>query len=425
LSEFQGFRFSYWALFGAVNIMTFRPFYDVMDVVTIAALTGFVAIFMRRWKDRDFRLRATLVTLVIIIGFGAFLSWTAQTYASQGRLLFPFVGAISTLMALGLAVGFDAIGSINWLKYKLSPAYIFAAVMGVFALIVPFTSIAPQYTPPAPLDSLPSGARPVYANFGHVELIGYETPDDRYYRGAEVPITVYWRVVEPSTQDLSLWLHAVNDAGETLGTVDSYPGAGRLRTSIWQAGAIYADSYAIPLTGSMAGGSRLRVQVGWWHYPSQNNIGAVDENGQPLESVMLDAGGFRGELQLLIDEQDVAPVTFGEVISLDGYRLIGDQLWLSWRVHRTPAIDYTVFVQVLDAENNIIGQGDAPPQLPTHYWYGRDSFISSHIITYPQPPAPGTYRVFVGWYAPDNFARLNTDYPDDAYPLTTIEIPTD
>ena len=35
----------------------------------------------------------------------------------------------------------------------------------------------------------------------------------------------------------------------------------------------------------------------------------------------------------------------------------------------------------------------------------------------------GDYRLLVGWYRPDDFARLGVDYPDSAYPLATITIP--
>ena len=57
-------------------------------------------------------------------------AWTALTYASQGRLLFPYLAAISTLLALGLDEWFGRARLLRRLELGLSGAY------GVFALSV-------------------------------------------------------------------------------------------------------------------------------------------------------------------------------------------------------------------------------------------------------------------------------------------------
>jgi hypothetical protein len=294
----------------------------------------------------------------------------------------------------------------------------------VFAFIVPVVTIAPEYIPPPPLSGLPASARQIYARYGDVALIGYETPDQRYEPGASVPITLYWQVIERSERDYSLYLNAVNGEGEVIGKVDSYPGAGRLRTTTWQRGAIYADTYGIPLDATANGQFLLRVQVGWWHYPSQEVLEPTGEDGEELGSVLPDAGGFSDGLPADIPENltGVGRVDFGRVIELTGYQLEGNSLALAWEALEMPGANYTVFVQVLDDGNTIVGQGDAPPELPTLYWQRGERFVTRHTIFYPQPLDTGTYRVVIGWYRPDNFERLSSDFPDSAYPLTAITI---
>ncbi len=117
VDEFQGFRFAYWALFGAVNIMTYRWFYDVMDVASIVMLLGLVTaviIGLRSWlvvrsnsEAGTYRrlnnwVIASWLALIILAGSVSVAVWTSQTYASQGRLLFPFNAAISILGAAGI-----------------------------------------------------------------------------------------------------------------------------------------------------------------------------------------------------------------------------------------------------------------------------------------------------------------------------------
>ncbi len=414
VDEFEGFRIAYWGWFGAVDILTFAPYYPLMDALTVVALVG-LALFIAQTRGR--RLNVWMLALAVLVGMIGVIGWTAQTYASQGRLLFPYVAAISTLLALGLDELFGRI-RLRRLESVLAGAY------GVFALIVALVSIAPVYAPPSPLAALPSSATPVFARFGDVELVGYETADVRYQPGDDLPMTIYWRVVQPSSRDLSLYLHAIDPSGAVLGRIDSFPGAGRLRTSTWQAGAIYADSYRIPLDRGAVGRFPLTVQVGWWHYASRAVIGPVDQSGAPLPSVILNAGGFVGgpSSDLPADLTPTERVTFGNVIALTGYKLDGDHLTLAWEATGTPQDSDTVFVQVLDSAGKQVGQGDAPPDLPTRYWRSGERYVTTHTISYPTPPAPGSYQIVVGWYLPSgDFPRLGAPYPNSAYMLTKIE----
>jgi 4-amino-4-deoxy-L-arabinose transferase-like glycosyltransferase len=419
LREFEGFRVGYWGWFGAVNITTPAAFYRVMDMLTLVALVGLALHIRHKLMERQSVVAVGLLALTIFLGAVAVIQWTAQTYASQGRLLFPFVAATSTLLALGL-VDFIRLAT----RRVTQVTVVSIGALGLFAFAIPFATIAPQYAPPVPIESLPASAQPVYARFGEVALVGYESVDQRYEPGDYLPITVFWQVLEPSARDLSLYLHAVRDDGQVVGRIDSFPGGGRLRTTRWQAGAIYADSYRIPLGENSTGRSRLRVQIGWWHYASGQVVQPQDENGELLESVMLDAGGFVGAEQQIPSGEFITEEhpRFGGVIELEGYQLAEEHLTLLWNVTGTPDDNYTVFVQVLDANNQIIGQGDAPPELPTRYWRAGERYVTQHTITYTQPPASGDYSIYIGWYRPSDFARLDLGTADDAYRLTGLTI---
>ncbi len=434
LDEFQGFRFAYWALFGAVNIMTFRWFYDVMDGVTLAALAGLAVYLWRARRNRGIAARAGILAIIVLTGAGAVIAWTAQTFASQGRLLFPYMAASSPLLALGLI---EAVRALSGLVSRIigRPAAcaslrrlpgMMAGALAMFALVVPPATIAPQYAPPAPLQRLPEAAQGVYARFDDaVELAGYTLPAKRMAPGERLPVTVYWRALAHTEQDLSLYLHAVLDDGSVIGKVDSYPGGGRLRTTTWVPGAIYADAYVLELSQMADGISRLRLEVGWWDYATGERLTAFDEAGRTISPVMLNAGGFappdvRQSGATLTAVEDAV---FGDSLALAGYRSANDRLTLLWAVLRPPEADYTVFAQVLDAQGQIVGQGDAPPALPTRFWRTGERFLTEHTLVYPRPLGPGVYRLVVGWYRPDDWARLDAAAPDDAFPLATFSRP--
>lgn len=437
ITEFEGFRVSYWGLFGGVNVLTFRWFYWLADALVIAAVIGLFGIManvakyplrsIRRYR-RVFGVTdalnlywlygAGISVVLFVTALLSVIAWTAQTYASQGRLLFPFIAANSLLLASGL----------RYLMKRYRPGAagaVLVGVMAVIALVIPFTSIRQAYMPPPTVTELPERARPVYARFDQVALVGYELDDQRYETGDVLPVTVYWEVLAAADRDLSAYLVAVDPAGNPVGKVDTYPGGGTLRTSTWEAGAIYADTYAVPIDPRTGGHFDLRLQVGWWHYPTEQIVIATDSDDLLLESVMLDAGGFASRVVPNLSRfVGVSGARFGNQIELIGYRQrTVDRVELAWRVLDPPEGEHRVFLHVI-AGGELVGQADAAPALSVEYWERHDLFVTTHDLQFERPLELGRYQLLAGWYNPDDRARLPLrDDRDNAYAVGTFTIP--
>jgi 4-amino-4-deoxy-L-arabinose transferase-like glycosyltransferase len=417
-SEWEGLRISFWGLFGWFNVFTWQPFYRLMDILTgVAVLGALIALWQRR-HDLTRIVPLALLILTLILGAISLIAWTSQTAASQGRLLFPCLVAISLLMALGL-----------WTLRVPMPAVI--VPLAAFAALVPFASIAPTYAPPAALDALPDSAVPVYARWADTALVGYEIPAQRYYPGEAIPIALYWQPQRRSSDDYSLFIRLIDTAGTDapIAVETTYPGSGSLRTSTWQPGAIYRDRYFVRVPDGYQGRSILRAYVGWWKFPEGTPLDPVDESGEPIAQVVLDAGAISTSgVTIPAPETPVDPVDFGGAIRLIGYTLEGDVLTLVWECIGTLDEDLTVFAQVLADEyqpggdNRIVAQGDAPPDMPTRYWHMGERFTSRHVLFSDGAPLSGTYPLYVGWYSPTRPFRLPVAAPDNAYRLTTITV---
>jgi len=449
--EAWGFFISYWALFGGVNIPTWEWYYSLALGIAVISAVG-LALAVRKslpyiLRDMNEYGRLFAVTDLLnmywlyaaavfaasaILALIGIITWTAQTYASQGRLLFPYIAAISLLGASGLLYFVRH-------QHKWTLTIGLGSVLGITAFAMPFTHITPAYEPPPTVAELPEDATPVYARYGDIELLGYELPDERYFPGDMIPVTVYWRAGEQAERDLSAFLTAVDSDGEPLGKVDTYPGAGLLRTSTWEPNVIYADTYGIPLTAPQPNPERqpgtqlprrtdMRLQVGWWHYPTRDVIPPVDEDNDTLEAVLLDAGGYIGEF---FTEGNYRRVPRGLAFD-ERIRLVGRQvnnlptlLRLAWRADQRVEDDYTVFVQVFDNRTGeLVGQGDAPPDLSTSYWRRGDLNLTEHRIVYNRTLTPGSYTVLAGWYDPDDLTRLDLRRDeDDAVEILQFSFP--
>lgn len=437
LAEFEGFRMSYWGIFGGFNIQTTVLFYALLDFIVFVAIFGVIFLVAQLVSIRDFSYARRELSLmlfllgVVLIGGLALISWTAQTFASQGRLMFPFIAAVSPLLAVGL------VELIWWMLFLLSPpdrSFVRAGdavpdeilrqalaypmrFLGLFALILPFLAIAPNYSAPAPLDTIPTRDNfvTVYADYGAIELIGYEHVDRRYLPGERVELTFYWRVKEQSTEDYSLALTLLSPYGDRLGGVDTYPGAGALRTSTWEVGKIYADTYEVPLLRAISARYPFRVKVDWYDEAPSETLDIVNRDGVDLPVVLLDVGAVvqpNYSLSLTrfesLETVDRFEREFGASIRLTSFKVLPPfTVEIEWEAINSMDLDYTAFVHVLNAEGELVGQADTFPELPTHYWYPPERYVTQHPIRFlADQLEPGTYTVLVGWYE-----NNGEDYP--------------
>ena len=109
-------------------------------------------------------------------------------------------------------------------------------------------------------------------------------------------------------------------------------------------------------------------------------------------------------------------VDFNRQIRLTGYYLAqplspGQELrvTLFWQVEAPIAVDFTVFVQLVDAGNNIVAQRDSKPQTgfyATPYWQPGELVIDTHTAPLPAELLPGRYDLLVGFYEAENGQRL-------------------
>ena len=136
------------------------------------------------------------------------------------------------------------------------------------------------------------------------------------------------------------------------------------------------------------------------------------------------------------NEFDINPVDYqlGPDIRLKGYAISdsqiapGDilQVALQWKTEAPLGEDYTVFLQVLDQNNHLVGQRDAKPLVPTTEWPIDESIIDTHGIFIEPGTPPGDHRLIIGLYNSQTGQRLPVNLgqePDkDFIELDQLEI---
>ncbi len=115
---------------------------------------------------------------------------------------------------------------------------------------------------------------------------------------------------------------------------------------------------------------------------------------------------------------DIIPlaVDFNRQIKLSGYQLNqplapGTQanLTLVWQATGPIALDFTVFIQLVDSHNTIVAQGDGKPQdgfYTTNFWQPGEQIIDRHTFSLPAGLPGGRYDLLLGFYEAATGNRL-------------------
>jgi hypothetical protein len=131
-------------------------------------------------------------------------------------------------------------------------------------------------------------------------------------------------------------------------------------------------------------------------------------DGRPLGEIDL------RYFQVPDDMGEVNGFYFGDQIALTAYQFepsadyIG--VTLAWQAQKSHLPDYTVFVQLLDAETNQRLAGvDTPPlkgDWPTSRWVKGEVVVDDYFVAIPPDLSPGFYQIIAGLYQPQTGQRL-------------------
>lgn len=412
--ERVGFVQAYWGLFGGVSVPMPGWSYTVLNAIMGLALIGLAWAVLRIFGSaRVGGLRVALqrlqspgpwVVLLLIVWLILILvglvRWTSLTWASQGRLIFPAISAVSLLIALGLA-------ELARL-FRLPPAACHlpsVAFMALLSTVVPFVVIAPAYAPPPELIAAQLAAIPhrVDADFaGEMKLLGYNLETDAVLPGEAVRLTLYWQSQIQMDRNWSIFVHLVDDQGIIVAQRDRYPGEGALATTLLRPGQTFADRYVIPVPAATYSPAAARIQVGLYDLLDGARL-PVAGDGDEVALAPLSIRARPGNIPNAVRQN------FGNLIQLAGYdmrtRVLrpGETLHVTlyWQALAPIPVDYSVFAHVRGEGETLWAGQDAWPQkgaAPTSTWRIGDVITDTYALILKPDTPPGTYDVEVGLY---------------------------
>jgi len=430
-SERHSFTQAYWGFFGGMNVSLPEWAYVVFNLIGGVGLIGAVGFLVyrilphpptpssldregetssRSVQNRPVKVEwlPALVTIIWpAVTFVSYLRWTAETPASQGRLVFGALSAISLWMAVGL---------VWWLPGKWQGVVMtgVAGYFGVVAAFAPFLVIAPRYELPANETGISGmGTTGIFrepaGDSGLIKLAGTGTviwenevkPEDYF------DVWTAWKIERPLRRDWSIFVHLVTPDGVIIGQRDVYPGQGLLATADLPEGRGWLKNISVWIPATAYAPMTLDVQVGW--YDLQTGERLMLPNGDETLNI--------GQVELLprADDENLGVpnpirINFDNQIELVGYDMsdlspaAGDtvELTLYWRGLTRMSQGYKIFANILDPQTlTKYAASDGMPvnwNAPTSTWTPGDIIKDVHTLTVDPNAPPGIYETEIGWY---------------------------
>jgi hypothetical protein len=205
-------------------------------------------------------------------------------------------------------------------------------------------------------------------------------------------------------------------------------------TAGWPLREVRPDGHTILLPANLPDGL-YKLVVSFYDPETLDPLPVTDAHaGRPLDPPVRDVALLQvGASTAAAPVLTPAP-RFGDAVALTGAALSGTvqpgaalDLLLTWMALAQPERDYTVFVHVLDAADNLVAQQDLPPLAgfaPTHLWQPGMTVEDQIAVPLPEDLPEGAYSVRVGLYTADGRLPVTLEGApaDDAVTLGSVDV---
>ena len=116
---------------------------------------------------------------------------------------------------------------------------------------------------------------------GKIRFLGYDVAHRSVRAGGRLRFTLYWQPLTPIREDYTVFTHLLGPKGVLLAQVDRQPLQGRVPTSHWLPGGIYADRFDMPLPPNIPAGE-AQLEVGLYQLTTMERLPVVPADGQRL-----------------------------------------------------------------------------------------------------------------------------------------------
>ncbi len=440
-TELTGLELSFWAAFGAGQILLEPWLYDILRSIKYILFIGLGIGVWRELYSSKFNVSGSTLSLLgllilwAIIIFVALLRWMQITPASWGRLLYPALPSMAVMTVWALSQ-FKIERSHP--KLKIPGAFCpltLAGLLFLLAVVSPFryTNAAYAKTLLATEADLPSNLEPINLIYDDIlYLHGFTVETSSVRPGDWLAVTLYWQAIGPVDKNYSAYVHLLGQNNSVIGQSNSYPDQGRWATSMLPPGRMLKDTHYAQISADAEAPAVIRLALGIFEFddPDRAAKPAANQTGDRVEPIV-------GAIPLIPQQwptlTPTQPLTanFGGKIELIGYDWGNAALspgetaplTLYWQTLAPPRQNLNLFIHLINPVTGAQVAGfDGPPSFSTQFWQPGYTIKDQRQLSLPADLPSGHYELRLGWYNLTDFARLPLQTGGDNLLLIPVEI---
>lgn len=235
--------------------------------------------------------------------------------------------------------------------------------------------------------------------------------------GETLDLLLLWRAVQPVTRNYVIAVRLVDAQGQVWWEHQGWPAGAA--TSMWPvARRIWYDHHAPALPTNLPSGL-YRLEIYFTDPDTQaklpaRRVATGESVGELVPLTYVEVGSTPATPKYSLAhsaEFDGQIALLGSNLAPQEQAVPGTPLTVEvvWQAIRQPDKDYTGFVQLLNAQGQLVAQQDQPLTnnfLPATRWQPGLTVTDTYQIALPTDLAPGAYQVIVGLYDPATGVRL-------------------
>jgi hypothetical protein len=452
------FAAGYWGNFGGLTIPLPDWIYHTLNIAAMIATLGLVIQFAKWLFGSSVTAPKTLSRIIAQLWpfnwhnltaaramawawpaavLVSWVRWATTTWSSQGRLIFSAI----PMWSLGLTLGLSSWVPKRWKRHaKLVPL---SLSVGLFVLTVASLPmwILPTYRPPA-LNREPEPAeydmQPLDVSYSDaLRLLGYEINTQEVQPGEPVEFRLLWQTISATAVPHSIFIHVLGQEERIVTQRDAYPGRGLMSTAQLEHGATWIENYAISIPVMAYTPDTLALRVGVYNTATGARLPTTDQ-GNTQSEVTFGSVAMPSQKTSIPNPLEIR---FGHGIVLQGYELGGLSVerdgtlpvTLYWACESPVDDDYTVSVQLLDAQWRKAAQSDGWPQngaAPTSSWKAGQRITEKRHLDIASDAVPNAYDLQIALYRINESGELihlpivwhKGQMPSQSVTLTRIRI---
>lgn len=254
------------------------------------------------------------------------------------------------------------------------------------------------------------------ARFGELLVVDeLDLPTD-VRAGETMTVRWHWRIISVEGGEFAFTNQLISEDESRHGQAD----ARCFVPSYWSVGTRGISTLSIQVDPDATTGAYwLRSAVYDRTRREPKNLPVFDHQGTPAGyQLVLGPIKVNGQTPVPVPTaQNPISVSFADQIDLIGYSLSDRNLMpgeslditLFWSPRARPSEDYTVFIHLLDSQDQIRGQVDSPPRAgryPTSLWDVGEVVVDSHTFSLGRALLADQYRIAIGLYDQESGRRV-------------------